>query len=291
MASQNIPLSDALTAGDAALVAVSATRRDWRVTLGQARLLQRVGNLGLGLIVPALLLALWWWACEKQWLPANILPAPKVVLATFREFIASGELESNLAISLWRVAKGFALGSVLGLGLGFALGFSRTIDSWFGPAFRTLAQVPSLAWIPLLMQIFGIDETLKLVVMAKAALIPIAFTTANGVRNLPPAYLEVGKVLRLRKATMLLRVILPGALPSIFSGIRQGLAHVWVSLIIVEMLASAEGIGYLMSWGRTIFQLDIVMMGIIVIGVIGFLLDFSLKLLEGRLLRWRVNHG
>ncbi len=137
------------------------------------------------------------------------------------------------------------------------------------------------------MQIFGIHETLKLVVMAKAALIPIAFTTSTGVRNIPASYLEVGKVLRLNRLTMLWRIILPGALPSIFSGMRQGLGHVWVSLIIVEMLASAEGIGYLMSWGRTIFQLDIVMVGIVVIGLVGFSFDLALRLLESRLLRWQ----
>lgn len=252
---------------------------------------RRLGDFALGLIFPALLLGLWWWATEKALLPANILPAPKTVLATFREFLSTGELASNLGISLLRVAKGFALGSLLGLALGFALGFSPAIESWIGPTFRTLAQVPSLAWIPLLMQVLGIDESLKLVVMAKAAMIPIAFTTSAGIRDIPPAYREVGRVLRLTPFSMLFRIVLPGALPSIFSGMRQGLAHVWVSLIIVEMLASAEGIGYLMSWGRTIFQLDIVLMGIVVIGVIGFLLDLILKLAEARLLRWKTNHG
>jgi sulfonate transport system permease protein len=246
----------------------------------------RAGNIALGLLFPAALLALWWWASDNVLLPATILPGPWVVFATFKELVETGDLQSNLAISLFRVAKGFALGSVLGLSLGFALGFSAPFERWIGPTFRTLAQVPSLAWIPLLMQIFGIDDTLKLVVMAKAALIPIAFTTAAGVRNIPASYREVGKVLRLRPLTMLLRVILPGALPSIFSGMRQGLAHVWVSLIIVEMLASAEGIGYLMSWGRTIFQLDIVMVGIVVIGIVGFSLDLVLRLLETRFLRW-----
>jgi sulfonate transport system permease protein len=253
--------------------------------LGRGR--DAIANVALGLIFPLAILALWWWVSDRAFLPATILPGPKVVFATFQDLIGTGDLQNNLGISLLRVAKGFALGSVLGLALGLALGFSATFERWVGPTFRTLAQVPPLAWIPLLMQIFGIDETLKLVVMAKAAMIPIAFTTSSGIRSMPAAYLEVGKVLRLRRATLLLRVILPGALPAIFSGLRQGLSHVWVSLIIVEMLASAEGIGYLMSWGRTIFQLDIVMVGIIVIGVVGFSLDLTLKLLESRLLRWQ----
>lgn len=292
MSVQNSPLLTIVAGEEGSIIAppralAPATNARSKIRMAPGRAGARIGNIALGLLFPAVLVALWWWASDKLLLPATILPGPWVVFATFKELVETGDLQSNLAISLFRVAKGFALGSVLGLSLGFALGFSAPFERWIGPTFRTLAQVPSLAWIPLLMQIFGIDDTLKLVVMAKAALIPIAFTTSAGVRNIPASYREVGKVLRLRPLTMLSRVILPGALPSIFSGMRQGLAHVWVSLIIVEMLASAEGIGYLMSWGRTIFQLDIVMVGIVVIGIVGFSLDLLLRLLETRFLRWQ----
>jgi sulfonate transport system permease protein len=289
MSVQNSPLLTIVAGEEGSLIAPRALSPSIRAKSRprRGRFAVRAGNVALGLLFPAFILALWWWASDKVLLPANILPGPKVVFATFKELISTGDLQNNLGVSLWRVAKGFALGSVVGLALGFALGFSPSFERWIGPTFRTLAQVPSLAWIPLLMQIFGIDDTLKLVVMAKAALIPIAFTTSAGIRNIPASYLEVGKVLRLHRITLWLRVILPGALPSIFSGMRQGLAHTWVSLIIVEMLASAEGIGYLMSWGRTIFQLDIVMVGIIVIGVVGFSLDLTLRLAETRLLRWQ----
>jgi sulfonate transport system permease protein len=243
-------------------------------------------SLALGVLFPVCLLALWWWAVTEQFLPAAILPAPQTVFATFLDLVSRGELQHDLSASLLRVAKGFAIGSALGIALGFALGVSSKVESWIGPIFRTIVQVPSLAWIPLLMLVFGIDETLKLVVMAKAALIPITFATASGIRNIPVEYREVGKVLRLKPGTMAWRVILPGALPSIFSGVRQGLSHVWVSLIIVEMLASTVGIGYLMNWGRTIFQLDIVMVCVVAVGAVGFTFDFGLKLLEKRLLPW-----
>lgn len=243
-------------------------------------------SLGLGILFPLLLLALWWWATAQRLLPAGILPPPQTVFETFIDLIARGELEHDLAASLIRVAKGFALGGTLGLALGFALGSSSAVEAWIGPLFRMIVQVPSLAWIPLLMLIFGIDETLKLVVMAKAALIPITFATASGIRSIPLEYREVGQVLRLKPATITWRIILPGALPPIFSGLRQGLAHVWVSLIIVEMLASTVGIGYLMNWGRTIFQLDIVMVCVVVVGAVGFSFDFGLKLLEKKLLPW-----
>jgi sulfonate transport system permease protein len=111
--------------------------------------------------------------------------------------------------------------------------------------------------------------------------------TADGIRNISKTYLEVGSVFRLSRWALIRRIILPGALPSIFTGIRQGLAGVWVSLVAVEVLASAEGIGYLMTWGRLIFQLDVVLVCVAIIGVVGFTLDFSLRKLESRLLTWR----
>jgi sulfonate transport system permease protein len=117
--------------------------------------------------------------------------------------------------------------------------------------------------------------------------VPVAITTAGGIRNIASDYIEVAKVLRLSRRTLAAKVIFPGALPSIFSGFRQGLAHVWTTLIIVEMMASANGMGYLMSWARQLFQLDVVMVCIVIVGVIGFLLDLVLKRAEARLQTWR----
>ena len=247
--------------------------------------------LVLSLAFPCAILILWWVASAFTWLPSNILPGPGVVAQTFCDLLKGGDLATNLGASLRRVAEGAALGLTLGLGLGLALGFSPTVESWIGPLFRTIAQIPSIALIPLLMMVLGIDDRLKLFIMVKACVIPLAFTTADGIRNIPTQYLEVGKVLQLSRWTLIKKIILPGALPSIFSGVRQGLAHVWVSLVAVEILASADGIGYLMTWGRQIFQLDVVLVCVAVIGVIGFILDFGLKKLETGMLRWRGTGG
>ena len=239
------------------------------------------------LALPVLALGAWWLLHAQGLVSDRILPGPAAVARTFAELLTSGELASNLGVSLGRVARGAALGVSIGLALGLALGFSRTVDLWIGPTFRTLAQVPSIALIPLLMMVLGIDDKLKLFIMAKACVIPLALITADGIRNIPRAYLEVGQVLRLSRSTAIRWIVLPGALPPIFTGLRQGLAHVWVSLVAVEVLASAEGLGYLMTWGRLIFQLDVVLVCVVVIGAIGFLLDLGLRRAEGRLLRWR----
>jgi sulfonate transport system permease protein len=239
------------------------------------------------LMFPIVIILIWSAASAYGWVSPKILPSPATIADTFWDMLVGGDISGNLGISLIRVAKGFILGGTLGLALGIAMGFSRTVEIWIGPLFRTVSQIPSLVWIPLLMQLFGIDEMLKLVIMVKACLIPIAIASSEGIRNIPRHYLEVAHVLALSRRSRIVNIILPGALPSIFSGLRQGLSHVWASLVIVEMLVSAEGIGYLMSWGRLIFQLDVVIVCMILVGVIGFALDFALQRLEARCLRWR----
>ncbi|MFA5263122.1 MAG: ABC transporter permease [Opitutaceae bacterium] len=250
----------------------------------------RLSRIAQYAVLPVSVLAVWTLVSHLQLLPANILPSPLVVLATFRDLLTGdyGEkLSYHLGVSLWRVARGAAIGVPLGLLLGLALGFSPTAESWFGPAFRAFAQIPSITLIPLLMMFLGIDDRLKLFIMAKSCVIPLTLVTADGIRNIPTAYLEVGEVFRLRRWTRIRRIVLQGALPSIFTGIRQGIAHVWVSLVAVEVLASAEGIGYLMTWGRLIFQLDVVLVCVAVIGAIGLLLDIVMRKVEARLLVWR----
>ncbi len=238
-------------------------------------------------IFPLFVLAVWSALSRFEVLPANILPAPSLVAQTFWEYLVGGELTTHVGISLWRVAQGAALGLAIGLALGVALGFSDAAEAWIGPLFRVIAQIPSIILIPLFMMILGIDDKLKLFVMAKACVIPLTLVTADGIRGISKNYLEVGAVFRISRATQIRKIILPGALPSIFTGIRQGLAAVWVSLVAVEVLASAEGIGYLMTWGRLIFQLDVVFVCVAIIGVIGFLLDFTVRRTEAHFLKWK----
>lgn len=250
--------------------------------------LRRRGMVALQFAVfPSFVLALWWFISAREILPANILPGPLTVLQTLVEQLSGGELATHLGISLWRVAQGAALGVTLGLLLGGALGASATFESWIGPTFRTLVQIPSIALIPLLMMVLGIDDKLKLFIMVKACVIPLALVTADGIRNIPKAYIEVGQVLRLRRCTFFRRVVLPGAMPAIFTGIRQGVAHVWVALVAVEVMASADGIGYLMTWSRNLFQLDMVLVCIATIGITGYTLDFGMRKIETHLLQWR----
>ncbi|MDR2690120.1 MAG: ABC transporter permease [Azoarcus sp.] len=263
-------------------------RASWKRLHGRIRgLLPLVSQYAQYALFPLAVLLLWWYASAAAWLPSNILPSPGTVLASFYDLLQSGEISEHLGISLWRVVQGTALGVSLGLALGVALGASPAFESWIGPSFRILVQIPSIALIPLLMMVLGIDDTLKLFIMAKACVIPLALVSSDSIRNIPPAYLETARVMRLRGKTLYWRIILPGALPGIATGLRQGVAHVWISLVAVEMLASAEGIGYLMTWSRQIFQLDVVLVCVALIGITGFALDYGLHRFELRCLKWR----
>ena len=241
----------------------------------------------MGWVVPALLLAVWTLASSKQWVAPQILPAPAAVAQTLLEQVKSGDLFSNVAISLGRVAGGFALGGLIGVGAGIAMGLSRRVEQYLFPTFNAVSQVPVLGWLPLAMMVLGIGESLKVVIIAHASLVPIAINTLKGIRNVPQAYVDVARTFKFSKRQLLRQVVFPASVPSIFVGIRYGLSQAWLSLVTVELLASSEGLGFLIVWGRQLFQLDLVLAAIIVVGVVGLLLDKGLEKIEARLLRWR----
>jgi sulfonate transport system permease protein len=245
-------------------------------------------SVAMALLIPLTLLAAWAFAAREGWVAEQILPPPGQVYQTFLDLWHQGDLTSNAAISLLRVVEGFVAGTGIGLALGVAMGLSPTIEDYVRPLFTAFAQVPALGLIPLFMLLVGIGETLKILIIARAAFVPVTLNTLRGIRVVPVAYLEVARLFRFRRARLLSRVVLPAALPSIFTGIRYGLTHAWLALVAVELLASSEGLGYLLVYGRQMFQLDLVISSMIVIGVIGFAMDFALAKVEVGLQRWRL---
>ena len=245
------------------------------------------GTSLVGFILPAALLVLWAIASKKELVAPQILPAPAVVAETLLEQVKSGELFKNFAISLARVAGGFALGGMIGVGLGVAMGLSRKVEQYLFPLFNAISQVPVLGWLPLAMMLLGIGESLKIVIIAHATLVPIALNALKGIRNVPRQYIDVAKTFKFSHRQLLRKVVFPASVPAVFVGVRYGLTQAWLSLVTVELLASSEGLGFMIVWGRQLFQLDLVLAAIIVVGLVGLLLDKALERLEARLLRWR----
>lgn len=246
---------------------------------------RRLGDGLLPWLLPLGLALLWWVASHRHWMSAQVLPTPELVWQSARELLA-GELWSELAISLRRLAWGLLAGVASGAALGAWLGCSPRAERLVFPTFSALAQIPTLAWIPLFMLFFGIGELLKLVVLVKAVVVPVTIHTLVGVRDAQPKLREAAAVLRLPPRLLVWRLILPAALPAFLTGLRLALAQGWTSLLAVELLASSEGIGYLMVQGRQLFMLDIVFVCILIIGLVGVGMDRAIQWLDRRLLHW-----
>ncbi|MEC5387500.1 ABC transporter permease [Uliginosibacterium sp. H3] len=244
-------------------------------------------RLLLAWILPLGVFLLWWASAKYGWVAEQILPAPDFVAQTFGELWHSGDILTNLNISLQRVLYGFAAGTVAGLLLGTAMGLSPVAKDYLYPTFNAFAQVPSLGWLPLLMMLVGIEESLKIILITKAVLAPVAINTYQGISNVPTRLIEVARVYSFTRWQLLRKVVFPAAFPQIWSGVRFGLTKAWLALVAVELLASSEGLGFLLVYGRQLFQLDVVISAVIVVGAVGFTLDKVLAIVEARLLRWR----
>lgn len=240
----------------------------------------------LPLLVPFLLLFLWQKASDLGFIRVTLLPSPLTVGKTFVDLMASGELWGHWRVSMARVLQGFFLGSGLGVLLGIGLGLSPWLERalWLMTGF--LRPIPTIAWIPVMILWMGIGESSKVTVIAVGSFWPVLLNTQRGVRDTDPKLLEVAKVLQKGTRTLLLRVILPSAFPSIFTGLRIAMGIAWASVVGAELIAASSGIGYLIMYAREVSQPDVMLAGVAVIGLTGILIDWVFVLLEERLLPW-----
>jgi len=236
-------------------------------------------------VLPAALFALWWLGCERGWIAPQILPPPARVYATFVELAQSGDLLHNTLISLQRVLCGFVAGTLGGLLLGTALGLSRTFEAYVLPSFNAIVQIPVLGWLPFLLLLVGVGEPLKYILIAHAALVPATLSTLQGFRNVPVTLLEASRVFGYTRWQRIVHVVLPCAVPTLATGVRLAFTKAWLALVVVELVASSEGLGYLIVYGRQLFQLDLVMAAVVIVGAIGFAINRALDALERRLRR------
>ncbi|WP_144109746.1 ABC transporter permease [Paraburkholderia sp. BCC1886] len=234
-------------------------------------------------LLPLTLLLVWFIGYREAWISPQILPSIGQVVQALVDAWESGALQHDAGVSLLRVLAGFVLGGALGFPLGIAMGLSERVRDYVYPTFRIIAYVPLLGWLPLLVLLLGIGETLKIVLIAKAALVPITLNTYNGMRSVPVAFSELGAVFRFSRWQLVRHVVFPAAFPQIWSGVRYGLTQCWLLLVIVEFLASDSGLGYMIISGQQLFQMDAVFAALLVIGIIGFLLDRVLRWGETRL--------
>lgn len=218
--------------------------------------------------------------------PANLLPAPSEVVTTM-VYLAQHGLAGHVLASAGRVGLGFLIGAVLAVLLGAAVALERRVACLVDPSFQALRAIPSLAWVPLLLLWLGIDEAPKLVLIAIGAFFPIYMGVVSGIRGVDRKLIEAARMYRLSGVDLTRRVLLPAAMPSVLTGLRNGLSMAWMFMVAAELIAASQGLGYLLSDGRETSRADIVLASIAILAVLGKASDSLMAWLEHRLLHWR----
>lgn len=248
-----------------------------------AALLARLGRLAL----PLLLLVAWQYVSTSvlDETTRALLPAPTAVAAAAWELVASGELFRHLFDSLRREFTAFCW-SLAAIPLGVAMGWWKPVNDQLDPLIEMLRPIPPLAWIPLSILWFGVGDTQNQFIIFLGIFFPILLNTITGVRGVEPNLVRAARCLGGGEGAVLRRVVLRAALPQIVTGIRIGLGVGWMALVAAELVGASSGLGFLINDARTLLRTDIVIVGMVAIGLVGLALDMLIRWLSRRVLPW-----
>ncbi|MFG1420548.1 ABC transporter permease subunit [Roseixanthobacter liquoris] len=245
----------------------------------------------LSWIAPVLLVVVWEILARAGVVTPQVLPAPSKVVRTAFKLATTGSLLEDLGTSLLRAAAGFIIGGSIAFALGILVGFSRLAEALVDRSVQMVRAIPFLALLPLVIVWFGVGEAQKIFLVALGVAFPIYINTTLGIRQVDPKLLELGRVQGLSTRQMITRIILPGALPSILTGVRYALATAWLALVVAETIGAQAGIGFLAMDAREFLRTDVVVLTIVIYALIGVAADSVARLLERRLLAWHPNFG
>lgn len=256
--------------------------------LAPSRRSRRPNLRGYALLAAALAL---WEVLSRFILPlsnpqvAILMPAPSVVVVTAGHLIASGELPGHLLASLKREAGAF-LFALAAVPLGIAMGYWRAVHEQLYPLLEVLRPIPPLAWIPLSILWFGLGDTQNQFIILLGMVFPILINTIAAVHHVDPTLIRAARSLGAGERAVLSRVVLPAALPQIVTGIRVGLGVGWMALVAAELVGASDGLGFLINDARSLLRTDIIVVGMLTIGLAGLVLDVGVRRLAVRLLPW-----
>ncbi len=244
---------------------------------------------------PVAVLLIWQLATELGWIKRSAIPPPKEVLLVWYDLMTgmsglagrySGTWWDHAFSSTWRVLAGFAWGVALGGALGLLIGLSKVIERMLDATLQVLRNIPVTAWMPLSLVFFGIGNAPAIFLIGLGAFFPTALNTTLGVRQVNKTLVKAALMMGASKWELLCRVVLIGALPSIFAGIRLSMGIAWVLVVVAEMLAVRSGLGYLLNDSYQFYRNDVVIATMLSVGVLGYLSDRIVVLVRDRFLRW-----
>ncbi len=244
-------------------------------------------NFLRGMLLPVGIIACWFSLSKLNQLNSFLIPSPAVIYQTAISLFSSGVLLNHILISLYRVLLGFGITVLLAFPLAVLVGLQRNIERYLNPFLHFLRQIPPIACIPIIILWFGIGEKSKLVVIVLAAFFPVFLNCLEGFLKCDNKLIEVGIAYGFNKHKRFFQIMLPAALPSIILGMRLGLGYSWRALIGAELIAASSGIGYMIIEGEQISRPDIVIVGIVMIGLFGYLVDYIFTIISNWLMPWR----
>ena len=236
-------------------------------------------------------IGIWYLCCDVLKLtPKTTLPGPVTVFNTFLKKMTTrapdgATLPQHIFSSLKIALGGWLLGIAIGTPLGILMAWNKKFDLFARPLFDLLRPVPGLAWIPLMIILFGIGITPKIVTVFLTSFVPCTVNSYTGIRQTKDVHLWVGQTFGASDNQMLFHIAIPTALPMIMTGVRVGLGASWTCIVAAEMLASSKGLGYMIQQARGILRPDIILCGMIAIGAIGAVLSGLLNIIENKIVR------
>ncbi|MER6561108.1 ABC transporter permease [Streptomyces sp. NPDC001027] len=259
-----------------------APRRRRRRSLSPGRRLPAARMVG-----PLVVLALWAAASAAGRLDPAAIPAPWTVLETGARLWSEGTLATDVLTSLERAGYGFAIGLTAGVALALASGLSRTGEALIDGTVQLNRAIPTLGLIPLFILWLGIGETFKIAIIAIVVYIPIYLNTHAALSGIDHRFVELAEVQGLSKVRFIREIVIPGALPGFFVGLRLGVTGSWLGLVVLEQINATSGLGYLMFQAQNYGQSDVILVGLLIYGVFGLISDSAVRLVERRVLSWR----
>jgi ABC-type nitrate/sulfonate/bicarbonate transport system permease component len=241
-------------------------------------------RLAFALALPAVLFALWWWLSadsESFYFP----PLSEILEALVQEWFGPRLLD-DVVPSLLRLLAGFALATVVAVTLGVLIGTYKRVRDFLEPVLEFFRAIPPPVLVPIFLLIFGIDDTFKVIVIAFGCMWPILLNTAEGVRAVDEVLSDTARTYRISGAARLRNLVLPAASPQIFAGLRQGLSVAIILMVISELFAASNGLGFAIVQSQRSFAIPEMWAGMLVLGLLGVLLALLFRLVENRQLAW-----
>jgi sulfonate transport system permease protein len=239
------------------------------------------------LIGPVLFIAFWAIASATGQLDPSAIPAPWTVVRTGAHLWTDGTLQTDIATSLRRAGIGFSIGLTGGVVLALLAGLSRVGEALIDGTVQLNRAIPTLGLIPLFILWLGIGETFKFAIIAIVVYVPIYLNLYSALSGIDTRFVELAEVLGLSRLQFIRQIVIPGALPGFFVGLRLGVTGSWLSLVVLEQINATSGLGYMMFQAQNYGQTDVIIVGLLIYGVFGLVSDTAVRLIERKVLSWR----